>query len=248
MENELFDLAVQAALRVPPKNVIGTKTEHCIHAALKYYFQPCDTFHEIKLDGFICDATDVNQNEVFEIQTKAFDKLRKKLEILLASHPVTVIHPIITEKRLITIYDADGQTTVRKSPKKHSLAETAEQLNKIKSYLSNPNLHIVFAFLKVDETRIFSGSKDARKPFQKPVSVQKVPTELLKTENVVYPDFYISLLPDSLQESFTSSDLATQSGISRSDAQYLLYLLNELGFVKRTDRDKRGYIYVRANP
>lgn len=248
MENELFELSVQAAMRIPPKNVIGTKSEHRVHGALKYFFQPCDDYHEIKLEGFICDATDSEYNEVFEIQTRDFSKLRKKLQHLLLSHPVTVIHPITVEKRLTVIYEESGEASVRKSPKKAVLDDIFDELYRIRDYLPCPNLRILAAEIKVHETRVYKGLKGDRKPFQKPISVERVPTELVGITEINYPDSYLSKLPSSLPECFTSGDLARESNLARAKASFILKLLTELGFVTRVGRDKRGYIYERAHP
>ncbi len=246
MKNELFELAVMAAMRIPPKNVIGTKTEHRVHGTLKYFFQPNDEYHEVKVEEFICDATDSDFYEITEIQTKSFGLLRKKLEKLLQSHPVTVIYPIISEKRIISIYSESGETTVRKSPKKSTLYDTVSELSAIREFLPHRNLTIKAVYLKIDETRIFNGTKENRKPFQKPVSVEKVPTELIKIENIDYPNFYLSFLTNISAESFTSSDFAKANSVSVAEARYLLYLLNELGLVRRIGKEKKAYIYVKA--
>ncbi len=248
MDNELFELAVEAALRIPKKDVIGTKSEHRVHGALKYYFQPNDAFHEIKLEGFICDATDSEQNEVFEIQTRAFDRLKKKLSVLLLSHPVTVIYPVIVKKRIIATYEASGETHVRSSPKKAREADIFAELFKIKNLLIYPDLKIKLAIMTADEYRIFSGTKSERKPFQKPISVERIPTELIEIKTLTYPFSYTSLIPASLSDGFCSADLAKAGGISRSGASYILHLLTELKIVDRVGRNKKGYIYNRANP
>lgn len=246
MKNELFELAVMASTKIPPKNVIGTKTEHRVHGALKYFFQPNDQYHEVRVERFICDATDSDLHEITEIQTKGFGLLRKKLDKLLQSHPVNLIYPIIEEKRIISIYSESGEATVRKSPKRTTLYDTVSELSAIHSYLPHPNLHIKAVYLKIDETRVFSGEKSARKPFQKPISVEKVPTELIKTEDIIYPDFYLSFLKNISNGQFTSNDFARANGISVAEARYLLYLLTELGTVLRTGKRNKAYIYVRA--
>lgn len=248
MENELFDLSVQAAVRIPPKDVIGTKSEHRVHGALKYYFQPCDDFHEVRLEGFICDATDSDLNEVFEIQTRAFERLKSKLSNLLLSHPVTVIYPVIAEKRLIVIYEESGEASTRKSAKKGKPTDIFGELYKIKEFLKYPGFKIKIAVMRVDETRIYSGAKKDRRPFQKPKNVQRVPTELIEVIDFTYPESYQRLLDKPLPEDFNSSDFAKAHGLSRQDAGYILHLLSDLGFTRRIGRNKNGYIYKRANP
>jgi predicted transcriptional regulator len=248
MDNELFELSVQAAMRLPPKNVIGTQSEHRVHGALKYLFQPCDNFHEIKLEGFICDATDKDLKEVFEIQTRAFDRLRDKLSKLLLSHPVTVIYPVIAEKRLIVVYEESGESSVRKSTKKGRLTDIFEELYKIREFLPYHMLKIKAVVMHADETRVYPGTKEKRRSRQKPKNVIRVPTKLIEIIDITYPKTYLELIPQTLPNEFNSSELAKAIGTSRQRAGSILHLLNELGFVKRVGRNKKGYIYERANP
>ena len=180
MENELFELAVQASTRVPPKNVIGTKSEYRLHGALKYYFQPDDRFHEIKVEGFICDAVSEDGSEIIEIQTRSFNRLKKKIEILTRDNTVTVIYPMIAEKKVYVTYEESGETSVRKSPKRHRAVDFFAELYSLRDFLGCPNLRFRLAVLKCDEFRTYKGSKDGRKPFQKPISTERIPTELIE--------------------------------------------------------------------
>ncbi len=248
MDNELFGLATEAALEIPPKNVIGTKSEHYVHSALKYFFQPNGNFHEIKIDGFICDATDSELHEIFEVQTKAFNRLKKKLSVLLPSHPVTVIYPVTVQKRLISVYEKSGETVVRISPKRHSPDDVFAELCKIREYVSSPNLKIKLVLISADEQRTYKGTKSERKAYQKPTSVIRIPTELIETKDIVYPNDYTSMLPLTLPNAFYSSELAKASGMSRRNASYLLLLLTELKIVRRISKTKNGFLYKRTHP
>lgn len=248
MDKELFELAVEAAMKIPPKDVIGTKAEYRVHGALKYYFQPCDDYHEVKLEGFICDATDADSIAVYEVQTSGFDRLRKKLQVLLTSHPVTVIYPVIVQKTLSVIYSGSGETIIRKSPKKAKLTNILAELCKIKELLPHPNLHIKAVLLNATETRIYKGLREDKKRRQKPFSVERVPTDLLEITNITFPDFYLSLLPDTLPNEFSSTDLAKLLSVKRSVAGYALLLLTDMKFVTRIGRNKHGYIYIKSHP
>ena len=241
MDNELFELAVAASLQIPPKNVIGTKTEYRVHGALKYLFQQDDEFHEVRVDGFICDA--VKDNEVIEIQTRAFERLKKKLDTLTKTHTVTVVYPIITEKRVIVTYAESGECSIRKSPKKGRSCDFLIEAYKIKEYLKAPNLRFCLVLLSVDESRLYKGTKADRKPFQKPISTERVPTALHSVIALDTPNDYLQFLPDKLPECFNSEIFARLLGIPRSDAGCALNILTELGVICRIGRLGRAYIY-----
>lgn len=241
MDNELFELAVAASLQIPPKNVIGTKTEYRVHGALKYLFQPDDEFHEIRVDGFICDA--VKENEIIEIQTRAFERLKKKLEALTKAHTITVVYPVITEKRVTVTYAESGECSVRKSPKKGKACDFFTEAYKIREHLKNSNLRFRLVLLTVDESRLYKGTKADRKPFQKPISTERVPTALHSVIALDTPYDYLQLLPDKLPECFNSEILAKLLGIPRSEAGYALNVLTELGVLSRIGKLGRAYVY-----
>lgn len=58
---------------------------------LKYWIDPDDSHHEIRLERCVADVFDGRR--VTEIQTRGFSALRPKLERLLEAYPVTVVHP-----------------------------------------------------------------------------------------------------------------------------------------------------------
>ena len=60
---------------------IGTLGEKTLHAVLKNYFEPNAANHEIKVGGFVADI--VNDKGVTEIQTRSFDRLKRKLSTFL---------------------------------------------------------------------------------------------------------------------------------------------------------------------
>ena len=243
MDKELFELAVQASTRVPPKNVIGTQSEHRVHAALKYYFQPDDTLHEIKIDGYICDAVSEDGMQIYEIQTRSFDKLRKKLAALSEERSVTVIYPVITEKRVIVTYAESGETTIRKSPKKRIKENVFEELYKIKEYLKSDTLSFKLVLLKCDEFRVYKGDKSSRKPFSKPISTERIPTDLIDIVSINGISDLSVFLPSDLPECFNSATFAKKKGISRSLAQIMLNVLTDTGVIKRIGKIGNAYIY-----
>lgn len=77
---------------------IGTYGEKGSHSILKYYFEPDDSLHEIPVNSFIADIQ--NQHGIFEIQTRNFDKLRKKAAVFLDQGPLTIVYPILHQKWL----------------------------------------------------------------------------------------------------------------------------------------------------
>lgn len=247
MENELFELAVQASTRIPPKNVIGTKSEYRVHGALKYYFQPDDTLHEVKVNGFICDAVSEDGCEITEIQTRAFSHLKKKLTSLTKDHLVTVIYPVITEKRVLVTYAESGETSIRKSPKKGKASDIFYEIYSLRDLLLCKNLRFRIALITADEYRVYGGTKETRKPFQKPLSTERIPTELIKVIDLFSPADYSVFLPESLPECFGSEIFAKAVGIPRREAGYMLNPLTWLGVIRQIGKAGNARIYEIAD-
>ena len=61
--------------------IIGTLGEKSLHAVLKRYYEPDRSCHEIPVGNYVADI--VNQDGIFEIQTRGLSNLRPKLNELL---------------------------------------------------------------------------------------------------------------------------------------------------------------------
>ena len=70
--------AISRVTGTEEKNGIGTLSEKPLHKILKYYFEPDESKHEIKVFDSVADVFD--GNEIFEIQTGGFLPLVKKLK------------------------------------------------------------------------------------------------------------------------------------------------------------------------
>lgn len=95
--NRFQQACMQARESLHGQNGIGTLGEKTLHAALKAYYEPDAESHEIKIGRYIADI--VGENGIIEIQTRSFDKLRKKLEAFLSVAHVSVVYPVAAVKK-----------------------------------------------------------------------------------------------------------------------------------------------------
>ncbi len=241
MDTELFELATAAALRIPSSG-IGTLSEKKVHAALKYYVQPDKEKHEIKSFGFVSDA--LSDDGVFEIQTRGFYRLCKKLETLLENGTVTVVYPIIS-KKLLYLTDTDtGEVTVRKSSKRMTLYHVFSELYGIRKFITSENLRLRLITLEAEEHRITRTrtSKKGRKKVET-LSGETVPTKLCGDITLSSPYDYEMFLPSTLPELFTSAEYASVCKISRELSGLTLLILTELDIVRRIGKIGNAYVY-----
>ncbi len=121
----------------PTSKGVGLLNEKPLHAVLKaWYAQPGDRF-EVPVDGSMIDI--VRDELLVEIQTRGFSALKRKLERLVANHPVRLVYPIADEKWIVRL---SGEGTVqqgrRKSPKRGSMTELFRELVSFPHLISHP--------------------------------------------------------------------------------------------------------------
>ena len=60
---------------------IGTLSEKTLHAVLKNYYAPDEDMHEIPIENYVADI--FTGTEIIEVQTRAMNRMRKKLRKIL---------------------------------------------------------------------------------------------------------------------------------------------------------------------
>jgi hypothetical protein len=244
MEQDRFkEVTKECVTSERAKNGIGTLGEKSLHAILKNYYEPDKLNQEIRMNGYVADI--VNENGIIEIQTRSFDKLRKKLEVFLEIKPVTIVYPVPYIKWLKWIDEETGEVkNPRKSPRKGNPYVIFPELYKIKNYLTHPNLNLCIVLLNMEELKLLNGwSKDKKRGAKK---VDRIPTEIVDEIYVTTNDEYQKLIPYTLKEQFTSKDYKAEAKISLSASQTALNVLYSVGAVKRVGKTGNSYIYERA--
>ncbi len=234
--------AARALLRKSEGGGIGMLGEKTLHSALKYYYEPDDSLHEREAWGFIADIR--NEDGITEIQTGSLYPLGRKLEVYLKNTRVTVVHPVVRERRLIYMDPETGElSSPRRSPKRGCIDDAFRELIHIRSFLSDPDLMIVVPIADADEYRV----KTARKKRRRVPNVKKfelVPTELIEEWVFVCPGDWLRLLPEGLLSpaGFTVKELAAASKRSENAARLILNTLLFTGALTRR-REGRAYRY-----
>ena len=222
---------------------IGTLGEKTLHAVLKCYFETSSQNHEIKLGNYVADI--VGENGIIEIQTRGFEKLRKKLEAFLEISTVTIVYPIASTKRLIWLDNETGEMTKkRKSPKTGVPYDVYFELYKIKSFLTHENLRICIVMLEIEEYRNLDGwSNDKKKGSSR---YERIPIDITDEIHINSVNDYIKLIPNDLPTKFSARDFKKASHLSLHTSQTALNILNFIGAVKRVGKQGNAYEYAIA--
>ena len=94
---------------------------------LKNYYEPDEDKQEIPIDRFVADI--FTGQEIIEIQTGQFNRMREKLQCFLKEFPVTIVYPVTRQRWLHWIDEETGELTdKRKSPKKGNAYEAFREL------------------------------------------------------------------------------------------------------------------------
>jgi len=222
---------------------IGTLGEKMLHAVLKHYIEPDESKHEIKVGSFHADI--VNENGIYEIQTRAFNALRKKLAYFLTISPVTIVYPLPKTKWLLWIDKQTGEVTKkRKSPKQGRIYDATYELYKIRPILVNPDLKLHIVFIDMEEYRYLDGwSEDKKKGSSR---YDRHPVEIIDEVVINEKSDYLQFIPTNLQKQFTTKEYKQAAKVNLSTSQTILNILNHIGVVKRVGKKGNLHIYERS--
>lgn len=219
---------------------IGTYKERTLHASLKRLIEPNTDKHEIKYKSFVCDIK--NDMGIFEVQTRSFNAMRKKLEIFLEEDIVTIVYPSVKNKWLIWVNPETGDMTKRrKSSKQGNMQQIFPELYKIKSFLTYPNLRIKIVEVDVVEYRMLNGwSADRKKGSTR---AERIPINYGEIIDIMCANDYKKLIPNHLETKFTSEMYGKAGKITIKRAQVAVHVLSHVGAIKLIGKEKRKNLY-----
>ena len=204
-------------------NVIGVLSEKTLHKTIKNLYEIDHQYQEIKIDNYFVDIC--KGNNIIEVQTKQFNKLREKISYLLSlnKYKINIIYPVFTQKMILYINDNNELSNPKKSPKKFRIPEVFHELYMIKQLLNHNDLKITLLLFEIDEYREKTNN---RKGY---ICVDRVPTKLV--DEIILNDNhdFLKLLPNEIEEVFTSKDI---SKITKTDIKYVNKMVNVMKYLE----------------
>lgn len=160
VQEESLAAAMAAARALLLESGIGTLNERTLHSTLKCWLQPNVALHEVPIAGCVADIFDGER--VTEIQTGGLFPLKKKLGVLLAYVPVTVVVPLPREKWLCWIDPETGERSApRRSPKRGKAADVLPELCFVWEFWNEGAtafpLFVRVLLLDMEESRLLDG-------------------------------------------------------------------------------------------
>ena len=217
--------------------------EWSLHAAVKdWYTCPGDEL-EALVDGYVVDT--VRGDLLIEIQTRHFSSIRRKITKMIRSNKVMLVHPIATRKWIVRV-DADGETVLsrRLSPRRGGVEDLFLELVYMPRLLRDPNLSLEVLFVHSEDVLIDDGRGSWRR---RRWSIHD--RRLLDVVNRVTfesPEDLLEILPSTLPQKFTTSDLTRELGIRSNIAQKMAYCLREMGVIEAVGKSGRALLYAKS--
>lgn len=242
--DEVCDLLLS---REKEENGFGTLKEKTIHEAVKDFYCYNHAFQEQKRDRYIADIA--IGKEIWEVQTRAFDRLRGKLTAFLPDNHVTVIYPVAVEKKVYWLNEETGELSGgRRSPKKGSAYDVFRELYKIRPYLTNPHLSVHVILMDMEEYKLLESRKNNRKSGGRygrkhGTRYDRLPGKLRDIVRLEKTEDYAYFLPDNLPKEFTSKDFMKAAHIDQRTAGTCLLILRDLSLVELCGKKGRSYLY-----
>ncbi|MDF1594614.1 MAG: hypothetical protein P1T08_00765 [Acidimicrobiia bacterium] len=221
--------------------MIGTLNEGSLHAQLKEWYAVDGDIFEQPVDGYVIDL--VRGELLIEVQTGGFASLRTKLSNLLESHPVRLVAPIATDRRIVKLGTGGEILSARQSPKHGRLEDIFSRLVSIPGLIQKDRFELEVLITSEDEYRVHEPGKAWRRKGWVVVgrALHKVDESVL----IRSVEDLAGFLPADLIEPFTTSDLAEKLNVSRRLAQQMTYCLRELSVLDMAGKDGNSVRYVR---
>jgi hypothetical protein len=213
-----------------------------LHAQLKeWYRRPGDRV-EVLVDGFVVDL--VRGDLLVEIQTGGFAPLRRKLELLLPRHRVSLVAPVPLVRRIIRLSDQGELLSARRSPRRGRLEDVFSRLVSVASLFGCPRFELEVLLTEQEELRVYRPGRAYRRHGWVVVGRRLVSVE--RRVRIASPDDAAGLLPPGLPERFDSAQLAEAAAIERRLAQQMTYCLRAMGVLQTTGKRGNTVIHRRT--
>jgi hypothetical protein len=200
-----------------------------LHASLKELLaRPGDRL-EVKYERFVIDLVRAD-GELVEVQTGSFGALGRKLDALLDTHRMRIVHPIAAERRIVRVDEHGEVLSSRRSPRRVGALEIFDELVAFPSLLTHPNLTLELLLLKEDHIR---GPEPIRKGRRTRDPGERRLREVLDRVELKQPGDLRKLLADPVPTTaFTTRELATAEHCRLVLAQRIVYCLKANGLLE----------------
>jgi hypothetical protein len=231
---------------LPSSPAIGVLNEQPLHAALKRWYARPDGRTEVAVDGFVIDVArgrrGFARDLLIEIQVGNFSSIKRKVRQLTEHHALRLVYPIPREKWLLKMPKREGgEVERRKSPKRGRVEEMFKELVSFPALLSRDTFSLEVVFTREEELRHYDPDEWRNRGW---VTDERRLLEVVDRRLFEGPTDALTVLPEGLEEPFTTADLAETMDGPRWLAQKMAYCLRKMGGIVQIGKRGRSKLYV----
>jgi hypothetical protein len=220
---------------------INIENEFSLHASLKRWFSRPDDRFEVKVGRYIADI--MRGNGIIEIQTRNFSSIKGKLKALAKKHPVTLIHPIASERWLVYIAPNGSRNERRKSPRRGEPADIFKELVYIPKLINHQNFKLKVVMIKEEEIRKRDGMGAWRR---KGISIKdRRLLDVVDVHEFQHCQDFLRFIPTELDDPFTNKQLAKALDISLNEATRMTWCLRKMMALRVIRKDRNQHLHER---
>ena len=224
---------------------IGTLGEKKLHKILKYYFEPDNNYHEIKVGGYVADIC--RDNLIIEIHSGSFGVVRDKINYYLENHKdrkIIFIHPIPAVRQMCWINKNTGEASkISKSQKFIGIYKFYEQIYYIKDFMENENFNLKLLLLETLEYKFLDGWGKFKK--NNATKIDRIPLSVVGEENFRGKNDYLKFIPSKLidEGGFTANDLSRETEIKGRKVYSFIKVMRDAGIICQNGKKGRSIYY-----
>jgi hypothetical protein len=217
---------------------INIENEFSLHASLKRWFSGPDDRFEVNI------ADILRGNEIIEIQTRNFSSIKGKLRVLVKEHPITLIHPIASEKWLVYRAPDGNLKERRKSPRRGEPADIFEELVYIPDLINHHNFELKIAMIKEEEIRKRDGRGAWRR---KGISIEdRRLLDVVDVHEFRHCEDFLRFIPEELEDPFTNKQLANALDVSLYEATRMTWCLRKMVALRVIRKNRNEHLHERV--
>jgi hypothetical protein len=221
---------------------IGTLREGPLHASIKERLaRPGDRL-EVQFERFVIDLVRAD-GELVEVQTGSFAALGKKLDVLLDTHRMRIVHPIAAERRIVRVDEHGEVLSSRRAPRRPGAIEVFDELVAFPSMLTHPNLTLELLLLSEDHIR---RPEPVRKRRRTRDPGERRLLAVLGGVELRAPEDLRDLVEPLPEAPFTTRELASAKRCGLVLAQRIVYCLKANGLIEPAGHRARAPLYKRC--
>lgn len=221
--------------------MIGTLNEGLLHAQLKEWCRRPGDRVEQPLHGFVIDL--VRGDMLIEVETGGLARVRRKLDVLLETHPVRVVLPVPLTRRIVRVSQDGEVLSARRSPRHGRVEDVFARLVSLPALLANEHFEVELVLTHENELRRYEPGRAWRRGGWVVAGRSLVSVEGgLRLTCAADAVRLLPVVPDP----FDTAELAAAAGCTRRLAQQMTYCLRAMGALDVDGRRGRAVLYRRV--